>query len=356
MDMDLEQTKRGSNGGGLAPHPEGPPPASSRPHEADLTARPNVEVTHAYEPGVRVAQGMGWFSIGLGLTQILAPRLVSRAIGVNHGSGTLMRLFGVRELAAGLGLLGQRRAGWWMKARVVGDMIDLASLGVAMLRPGNDRGQLLAATAAVLGATALDMHGAAALAGDVAAEERVARVTHVGKAITIDAPAAALYEFWRNFTNLPSVMDHLRRVELLADRRSRWTADGPRGTTVQWEAEIVDDVPGERIAWRTIGGPFESSGSVRFLPAPGGRGTEVVVDMHYQLEGGMAGKLVAMVSARDPGLELARGLRILKQRFELGEPMRSDASIHRGMHPGQPPKPGEKSRLDDQNTPEGAAR
>ena len=178
----------------------------------------------------------------------------------------------------------------------------------------------------------------------------------VEQSIQINRPAAQIYEFWRNFTNLPSVMDHLRRVELLADRRSRWTADGPRGTTVQWEAEIVDDVPGERIAWRTIGGPFESSGSVRFLPAPGGRGTEVVVDMHYQLEGGMAGKLVAMVSARDPGLELARGLRILKQRFELGEPMRSDASIHRGMHPGQPPKPGEKSRLDDQNTPEGAAR
>jgi uncharacterized membrane protein len=205
---------------------------------------------------------------------------------------------------------------------------------------------LTAATAAVLGATALDVHATRELAGDLDRAEQVAKVTHVGKAITIDAPAAAIYSFWRDFRNLPRVMDHVRGVEPLGDLRSRWTAEGPKGIEVHWEAEIVEDLPNERIAWRTLGGSFDSSGAVRFLPAPGGRGTEVVVDLHYQLRGGVAGKLAALASGREPGIEVGRALRVLKQLFEIGEPMRSDASIHRGMHNARPPELDEATRLD----------
>ncbi|HVV86958.1 MAG TPA: SRPBCC family protein [Kofleriaceae bacterium] len=348
MDLDIRNPNRGREERGANPPAAAPAPApaSAEPHAKDLGKRPNVEVTQDAMRGVRAAQGMAWFSIGLGLTQLLAPRAVSRLIGVKHGRGTIMRLFGLRELVSGLGLLSQRRAAAWTGARVVGDVLDLAAIGAAMVRPGNDRVRLAAAAGAVVAATALDLQATGHLAGDVARQEQVAQVTHVGKAITIDAPARALYDFWRDLRNLSRIMDHVLEVEELPGGRTQWTGEGPRGTTIRWEAELVEDRPGELISWRTIGGPFESSGSVRFFVAPGGRGTEVCVDMHYRLLGRVAGKLIALATGREPGLELARGLRVLKQLFELGEPMRSDASIHRGMHPARPPAPGEELRLD----------
>lgn len=306
------------------PRPEGaaPPPAERQPHADDLGARPNVETTQDAKPGVRVAQGLGWFSLGLGLTQLLAPRAVDRLIGVTRGDGAGMRLLGLREVVTGVGLLGARRAAWWTAARLAGDVMDLGLLALALTRGENQRGRLAATTAAVLGVAALDAWATRTLAGDLARQEQVAHVQHVGKAITIDAPAITLYDFWRDLRNLAQIMEHVRAVEPIDPVRARWVGDGPKNTTVRWETEIVEDDPGELIAWRTVQGPFESAGSVRFLPAPGGRGTEVVVDMHYHLAGGLFGKLGAMIAGRDPNQELGVALRRLKQLFELGEVMR----------------------------------
>jgi len=314
-------------------------PAAPAAHSEidDLGGRPNVEITQDAAPGVRVAQALGWLSVGLGLTQIIAPRLVERMIGVNRGSGLLMRLVGLRELANGLGLLGNRRAAAWTGARSLGDAIDLGLLAAAALVPGNDRGKLAKTALVVLGAGALDVWVTDQLDGDDARQAQVARVTHVGKSVTIDASPHELYDYWRELSNLPRFLEHLRSVTAIDATRSRWVADGPQNTSVRWEAEIVEDKPGRLIAWQSTTGPFESRGSVRFLTAPGGRGTEVVVDMHYDLMGGMAGKLVALVSGRAPGLEIGLGLHRLKQIFEIGEPMRSDASIHPGLHCAQPP-------------------
>ena len=93
---------------------------------------------------------------------------------------------------------------------------------------------------------------------DVAREEQVARVTSVGKSVTIDSSPHELYEFWRNLSNLPRFFEHLRTVEAIDERRSRWTAAGPKGTTVRWEAEITDDQPGRSIAWQRPGQSLSS--------------------------------------------------------------------------------------------------
>ena len=84
---------------------------------------------------------------------------------------------------------------------------------------------------------------------------------------------------------LPKLMKHLKRVEVLDERRSRWTVEAPAGYAggeVSWEAEMTADQPGRRIAWRSLpGAAVENSGEVLFRPAPGDRGTEVIVRLTY---------------------------------------------------------------------------
>ena len=85
-------------------------------------------------PDERLAKGLGWFSIGLGLTQVLAPRGFARSIGVEDDGGNcaVVRLVGLRELACGIGILSRRRPAGWVWARVAGDMMDIALLGSAL--------------------------------------------------------------------------------------------------------------------------------------------------------------------------------------------------------------------------------
>src|SRR3712207_2571074 len=106
----------------------------------------------------QLTQFLGWFSIGLGLTEILAPRALGRAIGVGENHTTIMRACGLREVANGLALLSQKSPQAWAWARVGGDALDLALLGAAARQPYADRRRIAAASAAVLGVTALDIY------------------------------------------------------------------------------------------------------------------------------------------------------------------------------------------------------
>jgi uncharacterized membrane protein len=142
--------------------------------------------------------------------------------------------------------------------------------------------------------------------------------SRIEKAFTIESPASELYAYWRNFEHLPEIMSHLARVEVLDDLRSRWTAKGPGGIPVTWEAEIVDDTPGRRIAWRSVGGIVPNAGSVSFTEAPGGRGTELHVEMEWAPPGGPLGKSFASLFGGDPGLIVESDLRRFKATMEAG--------------------------------------
>ena len=299
---------------------------AAQPPEIEATddqgdPRPDVETSHRDGRGVRLAQGLGWYSLGIGLGELLVPGLVGRVAGLRGGGGGLMQLMGLREIATGLGLLGGRNTTRALDARIVGDVADLIALGVAFANPDNGRKRLLAATVTKLGVTALDLIARNNLAGHEDRQERVAMVTPVGKAITIDATAEALYAYWRDLQKMPEIMSHLRSVERIDAVRSKWTAVGPVGIAMSWESEIIEDRPGELISWTTVKGPLESAGVVRFRPAPGGRGTEVSVDMRYHVFGRGLGQAAATLFGLEPGIEVERGLRTLKQIFELGEPM-----------------------------------
>src|SRR5205814_8831573 len=127
------------------------------------------------------------------------------------------------------------------------------------------------------------------------------------------ASADALYAFWRRLDLLPSFMDHLVSVVELDSKRSHWVAKAPAGRRVEWDAEIIDEVQGERIAWRTVGdADVVSAGSVSFTPAPGGRGTEVRVRLQYDPPAGKTGASVAWLFGPDPAAVIRDGMRRFK--------------------------------------------
>jgi uncharacterized membrane protein len=144
---------------------------------------------------------------------------------------------------------------------------------------------------------------------------------------TVNTSAQAAYDFWRGLERLPQFMDHLQSVEWVADRRSRWTARSPLPGTVSWEAELVDDVPGERISWRSVGGAtVPNEGSVEFTPVPGDRGTEVRVRLRYSPPAGRVGAAFARLFGEEPHQSVEDDLRRFKQVLETGEVVRSDGA------------------------------
>src|SRR5581483_6566973 len=111
--------------------------------------------------GEKLAQALGWFSIGLGLGEILAPKQICKIAGLSDGKedshSTLLRAFGGRELASGIGILSKRKPTEWMWSRVAGDIMDLACLTAGFASPKAERGKLSAAIATVAGVTVLDI-------------------------------------------------------------------------------------------------------------------------------------------------------------------------------------------------------
>jgi uncharacterized membrane protein len=285
------------------------------------------------------AARIGWLSIGLGAAQILAPDMMAKAIGAKAYPRTraTMRAIGVREIVAGAGILATGGAAPWLWLRVIGDLMDVALLGKTFGSPRTDPKRLTRALASVVGIGAID----AKLAFDASATGSLAgsaRAIHVMRSITVNRFPEDVYRFWRDFENLPRFMSHLESVEGKG-RRSRWRAKGPAGSSIEWEAEIETDRPNEMIAWRSCPGTsVPNEGSVSFLPAPGGRGTEVRVEMQYEPPAGALGAAVAKLFGREPSQQIAGDLRRFKQVIETGEVVHSDASIHGWIHPAQPPK------------------
>jgi uncharacterized membrane protein len=280
----------------------------------------------------KLARGLGWFSIGLGLAELLAPRGVAKISGVSKKNTGLIRLFGLREIASGIGIFAQgRRPTEAVWSRVVGDALDLACLGAAFASPKNNKGRVAFATANVLAVTALDVLCAQQLsAGDGEGEGAKKRgTTQVKNSLIINRAPEELYQYWRDFENLPNIMKHLESVRVTDERRSHWVAKAPAGTSVEWDAEITEDRPNESIAWRSLeGSDVDNSGSVRFEAAPGNRGTIVRVEINYTPPGGALGSLVAKLFGEEPGQQAQESLRCFKQLMEAGEVAVSDGTFY----------------------------
>ena len=142
----------------------------------------------------------------------------------------------------------------------------------------------------------------------------------IKRSVTVNKPATELYNFWRKLENLPQFMHHLEQVVQTGEKSSHWQAKIAGGIPVEWDAEIVDDVPRKRIAWRaTPDSQVQQNGVVEFKEATGGRGTVVHVDMHYTPPGGIIGetfgRLLNGVTAQQVENDISR----FKSLMETGE-------------------------------------
>ncbi|UFS72115.1 SRPBCC family protein [Geomonas sp. RF6] len=139
------------------------------------------------------------------------------------------------------------------------------------------------------------------------------------KVVTINRTPQQVYDFWRDLENLPKFMNHLESVQVRGPVISHWKAVGAGGLSVEWDAEIVQDIPGQKISWQSIGeADVANEGTVRFEEAPGNRGTEVHVLISYTPPGGAVGKAAARFLQTVNAVQLEQDLKRLKQILETG--------------------------------------
>jgi uncharacterized membrane protein len=137
--------------------------------------------------------------------------------------------------------------------------------------------------------------------------------------VTINKPVQELYDFWRDFSNLPRVMENIERIDVTGGDRSTWVVKAPGDRTVEWESVVTDDQPGKLIAWQSVeGSEIRNSGRVEFHDVKG-RGTVVRAVIAYDPPGGAIAKLIAKLFQREPALQSRRDLRRFKQFMETGE-------------------------------------
>jgi uncharacterized membrane protein len=151
----------------------------------------------------------------------------------------------------------------------------------------------------------------------------------------VNASAQQAYELWRDFQNLPRFMAHLKSVRQFDERRSEWTAIGPMQKEIHWTAEITEDTPGKRIAWRSLAeSDIETSGSVEFRPDPQNRGTFVTAEVQYTAPGGTIGRALATLLGKHPEFMVREDLRRFKSLLETGETPTTVGQSHgpRGAH------------------------
>jgi uncharacterized membrane protein len=142
----------------------------------------------------------------------------------------------------------------------------------------------------------------------------------VEKTFTINKPASELYRFWHQFENLPTFMKHLKQVQVIDQKRSRWIAQGLLNNNIEWEADITADRENEYIAWAsTPDSSMTHSGSIRFQPAPRDRGTEVKVVTEYSYPAGALGNTIAKLFGESPEQQIVDDLRRFKMLMEAGE-------------------------------------
>ncbi|MDX6208165.1 MAG: hypothetical protein QOE24_556 [Frankiales bacterium] len=146
-------------------------------------------------------------------------------------------------------------------------------------------------------------------------------------ATTVGKSPAEVYSYWRRLELLPDFMAHVEDVRWLSDTRSHWRVTAPFGRTVEWDAEITEDLPGQLLAWRSLeGADVANAGMVRFSPAPKDQGTEVRVTISYTVPGGKLAEALARWAGEDPHQQLDDDLRRFKQVMETGEVVRSEGA------------------------------
>jgi uncharacterized membrane protein len=250
----------------------------------------------------KLADGLGWFSLGLGTTQLLAPGEVNRLIGIRDDAHTRFwqRVVGIQELSAAAGILGVRRMREWLWGRTAGDVVHLTMLGRAFRGRCEHPGRLAGATVSVLGTFGADAYAAVRLTTRPSRGEESMKAF---ASITVNAPRDSLQRAWQEFQQ------------------------GSDGSSRIGPIEVVAQDPGRSTEWRTAEqARIKASGVTRFTDAPADRGAEIHIQLSYDVPAGAVGAVVEKVKGDDPHQRVQDDLRRFKQLIETGEIARSDGA------------------------------
>lgn len=139
-------------------------------------------------------------------------------------------------------------------------------------------------------------------------------------AVTIGKPQEEVFRFFRNFENLPLFMKDLKEVRVISDKKSHWVVELQAGVQAEWDAEITLERQDEMLAWKSVkGSEVDTSGSIWFSPAPGGKGTVVSLVLDYKIPGGKIAEIITKMTGEDPETLAQLNLRRLKAFLETGE-------------------------------------
>jgi uncharacterized membrane protein len=197
--------------------------------------------------------------------------------------------------------------------------------GLLLAAYGIRKGDVTGATLAGIG-TALVLRGATGFcpvtkAMGVNSAERESVSIDISASLTILKPREDVYGYWRQLENLPQFMKHLERVEQISTNQTKWKASVPGGLgTIDWTAEITEDIEDELIAWSSLpGSDIDNAGEVRFKDAPAGRGTIVQAKISYRPPAGfLGGKVVKLFNPFFRQM-VKEDVRRFKRLMETGE-------------------------------------
>lgn len=187
-----------------------------------------------------------------------------------------------------------------------------AFAATALATYGFKRGGIVGAAVGVVGAGLTATELAAAAGMPLTTSPREVRET-----IEVKASPEQAYEVWSRFEEFPRFMNNVVEVRRTGRLTSHWTAEGPLGQRIEWEAETTADEPGEFIAWRSTTADINNSGEVHFERTA--RGTRVLVVMRFGHPIGPIGAVVAKVTNSDPQELVREDLRRFKRLIEGGE-------------------------------------
>jgi len=141
------------------------------------------------------------------------------------------------------------------------------------------------------------------------------------RAISIeDRHPQEVYEFFRNFDNLQRYMKGIEEIKVVSFHQSHWKIRLKTGLSLEWDVEIVEEIPGVMLRWQSLPqSHVNSQGVVLFTKALSSTGTVVSVSMDCDLPGGKMTGLAAMLTGDDPNSLIQNNLRRLKAYMETGE-------------------------------------
>lgn len=257
--------------------------------------------TAAHRETSKLTTGLGYFSLGLGTMQLLVPDRVNRLIGVRDDAGSRFwqRVVGVQELSAAAGIFTQRRPVEWLWGRTAADVLHLSLLARSLRGRAVAPSRVAGAMGSVVGTFALDAYASARMTSDPQATRKEAPV-QCNASITISGTREEVQRGWQEFER--SGGPHVRL--------------GP--------IETVQEQLGSSTEFRTT--DPSATGIARFVDAPGRRGTEIHLELEYEVPAGAVGAAVKKVVGDDPHQMAQDDLRRFKQLVETGEVVRSEGA------------------------------